>query len=65
MNENDFIRDLWDVIQGNIQYITQEQFIKKYRKLFDEYYLDDNTITLSDKHNEWRLTLQKVWSDGE
>lgn len=64
MNEKEFITDLWDIINGNKQYITAEKFKEKYSELTVEVNLDDHYILLSDMHNEWRLTLQKVWCDN-
>lgn len=65
MDEKEFILDVWDVLNGNTQYITQERFIQKYKELFLDMDSEQKTINLSDEHNEWRLLLQKVWSDGE
>lgn len=64
MNEKEFITDLWDIINGNEQYITAEKFKEKYSELTVEVNLDDHYILLSDAHNEWRLTLHKVWCDN-
>ena len=60
MNEKDFLRDLWDLMRGNTIYITQDEFKKKYDDLLVQC---DESIRLADEHNEWRLSLQKVWCD--
>ena len=61
MNEKEFMTDLWDVLRGNTDYCTLEKFREKYDKFFVEC---DEQIVLEDEHNEWHLTLQKVWCDG-
>ncbi len=61
MNEKEFMTDLWDVLRGNTDYCTLEEFRKKYDNFFVEC---DEQIVLEDEHNEWHLTLQKVWCDG-
>ena len=61
MNEKEFINDLWDVLRGNTDYCTLEKFRKKYDELFVEC---DEHILLADEHNEWHLTLNKVWSNN-
>ena len=63
MDEKEFMQDLWDVLRGNTTYITLEQFREKYDSLFVEVDNDTKSIRLMDDHNEWRLTLQKVWCD--
>ena len=63
MDEKAFIRDMWDVLCGNTQYITQEQFIARYRDYFVYADCDERTIHLADDHNEWRIFLQKTWTD--
>lgn len=60
MNEKQFMTDLWDVLRGNTDYITLEQFKNKYDSLFVEC---DNDIKLADDHNEWHLSLRKTWTD--
>ena len=57
------MQDLFDVACGNSVYITQEQFIEKYKHYFLEIDCTDGVITLRDDHNEWRLVLQKTWCD--
>lgn len=64
MNERQFMQDVYDVLCGNTQYITQEQFSEKYHDLFVEINCDNGEIKLSDDHNEWRLQLQKIWCDA-
>ena len=61
MNEKEFMTDLWAVLRGNTDYCTLEKFREKYDKFFVEC---DEQIVLEDEHNEWHLTLQKVWCDG-
>ena len=63
MNEKEFIQDVWDLLAGNTQYCTTEQARKKYRDLLVEVKYTEHYITLRDEHNEWRLSLQKVWCD--
>ena len=63
MDEKAFIRDMWDVLCGNTQYITQEQFVARYRDYFVYADCDERTIHLADDHNEWHINLQKVWTD--
>lgn len=63
MNEKQFILDLWDVMRGNTEYITQEEFNKKYEEIIVDLDTKDRTIRLMDNHNEWQLSLQKVWCD--
>ena len=63
MDEKEFLQDLWDVLRGNTSYITLEQFKEKYGELFVEVDNDAKCIRLMDDHNEWHLTLQKVWCD--
>ena len=63
MDEKEFMQDLWDVLRGNTIYITPEQFNEKYDELFVEVDRDANRISMSDEHNEWHLTLRKVWCD--
>lgn len=58
MNEKDFLRDLWDLMRGNTEYITQEQFVKKYDELLIQ--CDAPEIQMGDNHNTWRLLLQKT-----
>lgn len=61
MDKNEFMRDLWDVLRGNTEYITLEQFREKY----DEFLVEcDEGIRMADDHNEWLLSLQHVWSDN-
>jgi len=61
MDEKQFMVDLWDVLCGNTEYCTLEQFRAKYDELFVEL---DNNIRLMDDNNEWQLGLQKVWSNN-
>ena len=63
MNEKQFIQDLWDMLNGYSQYITQEQFAKKYSELCVYADGEEGTIHLADDHNEWHINLQKVWTD--
>lgn len=64
MDERQFMQDLWDVLRGNTDYITPEQFRKKYDDLFVEVDCEENNIRIMDEHNEWYLRLQKTWCDG-
>lgn len=64
MDEKEFMQNLWDVVLGNNIYITQEQFVEKYREYFVELDCTKGEIRLMDEHNEWRLTIQKVWCDN-
>lgn len=64
MNEKQFIQDVWDVLCGNTEYITQEQFVAKYRDFFVYADGEERTIHLADDHNEWHIFLQKVWTDN-
>ena len=63
MDDKQFINDLWDVLRGNTEHITLEQFRKKYDGLFVEVDGEDNHIRMMDDHNEWQLGIQKVWCD--
>ena len=63
MDERQFIEDVWDILQNNTQYITIEQFREKYADYFVEIDLDARQIRLMDDHNEWHLSLRKVWCD--
>lgn len=63
MNEKEFMQDLWDVLRGNTQYITQEKFTEQYDDLFVEVDCDKGEIKLTDGHNEWVLSVRKVWCD--
>ena len=63
MNENEFIQDVWDLLNGNTEYFTQEESHEKYRDLMVDVDCENKFITLRDDHNEWRLSLQKVWCD--
>lgn len=63
MEEKQFMIDLWDILAGNDEYCTIEQFKEKYDHLRVDGLSDGNTIRFADDHNEWHLTLQKVWSD--
>ena len=63
MNEKEFIQDVWDLLAGNTQYCTMEKAREKYRDLLIEADFSGGFITLRDDHNEWRLSLQKVWHD--
>lgn len=65
LNEHDFILNLWDLLNQNDMYCTQEQFTKEYGDLFVELNQDENYIRIMDDHSEWRLSLQKVWCDHE
>lgn len=64
MNEKDFMNDLWDVLRGNTDNMTVEQFRSKYDSLFTEVDSNENAIRMADGHNEWRLMLQKTWCDA-
>lgn len=63
MNEKEFIQDVWDLLAGNSEYCTMEEAREKYRDLLIEVDCSEGFITLRDNHNEWRLSLQKVWCD--
>lgn len=63
MDENEFIQDVWDLLAGNSQYCTMEEAREKYRDMLVEVDCENKFITLRDDHNEWRLSLQKVWCD--
>ena len=65
MDEKEFIQDVWDLLAGNTQHITLEEAREKYRDMLVEVDCEEKHITLMDKdaHNEWRLSLQKVWCD--
>ncbi len=63
MNEKEFIQNVWDLLAGNTQYCTTEQAREKYKDLLVEVECSEHYITLRDEHNEWRLSLQKVWCD--
>lgn len=63
MNKKQFMQDVWDVLMGNTEYITQERFAEKYKDMFIELDCTRGIIKLADDHNEWQLTLQKVWCD--
>lgn len=65
MNEKQFLSDLWDLMCGYTEYITQEQFKAKYFDYFVGINHVRGSITLTDDHNAWRLNLQKIWSDSE
>lgn len=47
MDEKEFINDVWDVLMGNTEYITQQQFAEKYP---DMLYVDseDKAIVLGE-----------------
>lgn len=60
MNKKQFMQDVWDVLMGNTEYITQEQFAEKYEDTLIELDCTRGIIELGDDHNEWQLTLQKV-----
>lgn len=61
MNEKEFIQDVWDVLMGNTQYITAEQFREKYEDLFVQVDLDTKSISLYNDNEEWLLSLQKTF----
>ena len=59
MNKIQFISDLWDVLSGNTEYITLEQFKEKYDRLFVE--CDDHILLLDEEDNsEWHLEVRRV-----
>lgn len=59
MNERKFIVDLWDLLCGNDDNITQEEFKEKYDDFLVQ--CDTDGIEISDgEGNEWRLNLTKV-----
>lgn len=67
MDENQFMVDLWDVLSGNDEYCTLEQFRARYDELRVD--MDEDThgrpcIRFMDDNNEWHLTFLKVWSDN-
>ena len=64
MNEKQFIQDLWDLMNGYTEYITQEQFTKKYFDYFVGVNRNRGYISLMDDHNDWIFTLQKTWTDN-
>ena len=63
MDEKQFIQDLWDLMCGHTEYITQEQFTKKYFDYFVGVNRNRGYISLMDDHNDWRFTLQKTWTE--
>lgn len=63
MDEKEFIQNVWDLLNGNSQYINIEEAREKYRDLMVDVDCENKFITLRDDHNEWRLSLQKVWCD--
>jgi hypothetical protein len=63
MDEKEFIMNVWDLLAGNSQYITIDEAREKYRDLLVDVDCSEGFITLRDDHNEWRLSLQKVWCD--
>lgn len=64
IDENQFMDDLYDVIAGNDDYCTLDEFRKKYCESFlsDFQIVDRRTIVFSDRNNEWHLTFKKVYS---
>ena len=65
MDEKQFMEDVFDVLLCNTFFVTQEDFFRKYRDYFVEIDCSKGEITLKDDNNEWRLTLQKVWSNNK
>ena len=49
MNEKEFIQDVWDLVNGNTMYITQEESHKKYRDLMVEVDCEEKFITIRRK----------------
>ena len=64
MEEKEFLQDLFDLMCGNTNYITLEQFREKYDGYIVEMDCEANRIRMMDDHNEWHLNLQKVWCDA-
>ena len=65
MKENEFLQDLWDLMCGYTEYITQKQFTEKYKDYIVGVNRKRGFISLDDDHCGWNLSLQKVWSDNE
>ena len=63
MNEKEFLKDIYDVLMGNTDYITQKQFAEKYKDL--DFECDFPELRIRSNNEEWLLLLQKTWSDGE
>lgn len=64
MNEKEFIQDLWAVLT-NTEHITIEQFRERYKKMFVKVNDSGQSICIKDEHNEWKLSVEKVWSDAK
>ena len=62
MDEKEFLRDLWDLMRGNTEYITPLQFTAKYDKFLVD--CDAPNIRFADDNNEWCLTLHKTYSNA-
>lgn len=60
MNEKEFMNDVWDVLVGNTNLITQAKFLKKYIWYFEEIDCEKNSIIITDDKSEWKLSLTKV-----
>lgn len=61
MTENTFITDLWDVLRGNTEEITIDEFRSKYDELLIDAGSEEATIRLGDDRHEWWLSLRKIY----
>ena len=60
INEKQLMENIWDILLKNDQYISQAQFVDKYRDYFVEIDCASGVIRLADDNNEYELKLQKI-----
>ena len=65
MNEKQLLTDIFDLINGNTDYIAPETFRKRYDKYFVELDLDSLCIHFADEHKEYTLNLHQTFWDGQ
>ena len=63
MDERQFMEDVWDILLQNTNFITLSVFAEKYRELFTEINCTTGVITLRDEHNEYELSIRKVYTN--
>ena len=60
MNEKELLRDIYDVLMGNSEYITREQFLEKYKDY--DFVCDHPYLRIMHEKGEWTLTLSQIYS---